>query len=249
MNAKLVRLFWGGIMSDEDKRGAAVLSARFFELPAIPDALREAGTRRHLDKGERISMPDGGWNGCYCVLSGVIGTYGIDRFGVEFLTFILEEGCLFLESDMLEGAQFAESEVAASFVAEQDTELRFIPQNEFQALMCGNTDVACCVALSIAHKMQAFRTLLNESRLHDALWRVANLFAGLADQYGIRRGTRIEIDFDISQQLVGKMLGINRITVAKSMRQLKELGLIEKTDDHYYLKDRNGLDAFLETFR
>lgn len=235
-------------MSDECHEAEVSSSPRFFELGQLPAALQEVGVEKRLEKGERISSSDGEWPGCYYVVRGLIGARGIDAEGTEALTFLLEQGTLFLEANMQEGATLAKSDTVSTFVAEECTELLFLPKSKFQHLMKTDVETANFIACSIAQKMLAFRFLYNESRSHGIPWRIANLFAAFADNYGMAVGTRIKLDYRISQQLLADMLGANRITVAKGMKRLKDLGLIEKTDEFYYVVDRERLRLFLDTF-
>ena len=62
-------------------------------------------------------------------------------------------------------------------------------------------------------------------------------------------GDRVKLNYRISQQLLATMLGANRITVAKGVKRLKELGLVEKTDDFYYIVDEQRLRSYLDTFQ
>ena len=162
---------------------------------------------------------------------------------------MLGPGCIFLESDMLEGMSAADPGVSTNFLAMQDSELLFVAKRDFQRLMKNDMEVANFAALSIAKKMHALRAQLYEGRHHAVLWRTASLFAEFARQHGVQKGDRIMIDFNITQQFVANMLGTNRITVAKSVKRLKELGLIEKTDDYYYICDHAKMNEFLETFQ
>lgn len=220
-------------------------SPRFFELGEPPRLMRDIGIKKSLQKGERIVSSDSEWTGCYYVVSGLIGAYGVDAEGIEALTFLLDEETLFLESNMLEDVTLARSDTVSVFVAENDTELLFFPKQKFRHLMKSDLETANFVARSIAQKMLAFRFLYNESRSHDIPWRIANLFAAFADGYGEPVGDKVKVSYRISQQLLAKMLGANRITVAKGMKRLKELGLIEKTDDFYFITDRKRLSSYL----
>lgn len=224
-------------------------SPRFFELAGIPDALREAGAVKLLGKGERITSPDGEWQGCYYVSKGLIGTYGIDAEGNEIMTFLLGKGTLFLESDMLEGAVLAKSDTMPAFIAEEDTELLFVSKPKFRHLMKTDAETANFVACSIAQKMLAFRFLYNEMRSHDIPWRIANLLTAFADNHGVQVGGKVKIEYRISQQLLATMLGANRITVSKGMKRLKDMGLVEKTDEFYYIVSMEHLRAYLDAFQ
>lgn len=236
-------------MSEDRCETEVSASPRFLELGELPAAMREVGVGRRLRKGERITSSDGEWPGCYYVSKGLIGSRGVDAEGNEALTFLLDEGTLFLESDMLEEVKLAKSHAVPVFAAEVDTELLYFPKPRFRHLMNTDIETANFVARSIAQKMLTFRFLYNESRSHGVPWRIANLFAGFAENYGVRVGDRVKLNYRISQQLLATMLGANRITVAKGVKRLKELGLVEKTDDFYYIVDEQRLRSYLDTFQ
>lgn len=224
-------------------------SPRFVTLGGLPDELARIGVPRHLGAGEEIVFAGGVADGCYYVKQGLVGAYSVDLSGYRSLTFLLEESALFLESNAMEGVVLAQSDTASVFKAEVDTQLLFFPGEAFRRAMAADAPTANFVAGSIAQKMLAFRFMLNTSRAHSVTWRVANLFVSFVENCGRqtdgRADGRIKIDYHISQQLIADMLYANRVTVAKSIKRLKQMGCIEKTDDYYYVKDLAKLRRFL----
>lgn len=239
----------GELMADSNDVYEVSPSPRFFELGALPEALHGVGRCKRLEKGERITSSDGEWPGCYYVSRGLIGARCIDGEGAEALTFLLSEGTLFLEANALEGVTLAKSDTVSAFVTECDSEVLFFPKAEFQRLMRSDAETANFVACSVAQKMLAFRFLYNEVRSHGITWRIANLLAAFAENHGVEVGDRVKLDYPISQQLLAKMLGANRITITKGVKRLKEQGLVEKTDDFYYIVDVEELQRFLRVFQ
>ena len=150
---------------------------------------------------------------------------------------------------MLEGAVLAKSDTVPVFIAEKDTELLFISKSKFRHLMKTDVETANFVACSIAQKMLAFRFLYNEVRSHDVPWRIANLLTAFADNHGVQVNGKVKIEYRISQQLLATMLGANRITIAKGMKRLKDMGLVEKTDEFYYIVSMEHLRSYLDAFK
>jgi hypothetical protein len=52
------------------------------------------------------------------------------------------------------------------------------------------------------------------------------------------------LNFKISHQFIGHLLGINRITSIKIIKKLKGMNYIEQIDGYYYIKDLNGLEQY-----
>lgn len=222
-------------------------SPRFLNMPPLPRSLAAIARPKTLRAGGTISQGNEEWKSCYYVLEGLVGSYTLGSRGNEYLTFLLGAQSLFLESDLVEDACLARMDLSTCFRALRDTKLLEIPQDSYRALMSKDATVANYVALSLAQKMHALRFLLYETRHHDALWQVGNLLLSFASRFGKSEKSRVRIDFELSQQLIADMLGMNRITVTKSIKKLRDRSLIEKVNDTYCVVSMGQLGAFLNS--
>jgi CRP-like cAMP-binding protein len=218
---------------------------RFITPQEIPEAFLHVGMEQTLYAGESLQLTTLKQSGCFFILEGIIETLGIDFEGRDFTTFILDSGTMFLESDMLLGVTISTKGSVGIFKALMDTRLIFIEKTRFLALMETDAQVANLVANLLAQKMHCFRYLFYESDQHGVLWRLANLLFEFASKYGIEKSDRVKIDFPLNQEMMARMLHVNRVTVTKSITQLKDLELIEKANHHYYISNIEGLKKLL----
>ncbi|NLI13544.1 MAG: winged helix-turn-helix domain-containing protein [Peptococcaceae bacterium] len=59
----------------------------------------------------------------------------------------------------------------------------------------------------------------------------------LAENFGTCRDNRIMINLKVSQQMLSNLLGINRITTVKIIKEMNDLELIEQVNGFYCIRD------------
>lgn len=219
-------------------------SPRFVQLGELPAQLRAIGVPKHVDAGWTIISADDNQTGCCYVERGLVEGGSINKDGDESVTFIFGEQSMFLETSMFEGEMLAHSSTAPLFRAVAATDLLFFSRKDIVVVMQTDAEVSNYIAHSIAQKMVVFRSLYNEARCHSMLWRVTNLLLSFAESDGVKSNNKLKLDYSITQSLFARMLGANRVSVARSMKQLKETGLVEKTNDLYYITDLDKLKSF-----
>jgi CRP-like cAMP-binding protein len=57
----------------------------------------------------------------------------------------------------------------------------------------------------------------------------------MAANFGTVKDAWVAINIKITQQMIGNMLGINRITVGKVLKELKEVGVIMMVNGQYWV--------------
>jgi CRP/FNR family transcriptional regulator len=63
----------------------------------------------------------------------------------------------------------------------------------------------------------------------------------LAEKYGEDHDGKVLIRKKYSQQRMADFLHANRTTVARVMKELSDLGLVERINDYYCIRDMDGL--------
>lgn len=226
---------------------SSIVYSRFFSSLTPPDSLLKAGTKRFVPQGEYVECRNGqGGMHCYCVLSGLVSIRGSFEDGHEVREHFLEPGSLFNEAPLIDDVKIAEPQIDLRYRAEADSEILCVSKEKFLDIFHEDIDVACYVARSLAQKYAACDFVLAECTSRGTLWRTANIFKVFAARYGVKDGDRVLIDFDMSQQMVGDMLGTSRISIAKCFKQLKDADILGTVDGRYCIKDMNELERFLE---
>ena len=196
------------------------------------------------DLGEQIAAPRGTMLHatshtpyCYLVQSGLVSSSNpakdnLPRHGAFFL-----QGSLFLESNALSGLPSD-----ATFTAQEDSVLIRIDPQRLKAAMMDNGDVFDLVIGSLAHKFFSANERLRETERDDVRMRVYLMLLGFArDSNDCVGGGWHRISFKLTQQMIGEMLGANRVTVNTAIRSLGENGVVEKRGGRYCVHDPKGL--------
>ena len=127
-----------------------------------------------------------------------------------------EEGTLFMEANAL---LFKPNPV--TFVAATDVRLVRISAETFRKALDEDTELCREVMVSLAYKFLAAMDQVREGSQCDVNWKVCNLLLTFADRYGVPYDGKILIKEKISQQVLANLLGINRITMVRAIKELR----------------------------
>lgn len=215
-------------------------SVRFIDQIEVPASFFEVGVERHYQKNEVIVNYGDRPTGFYLVLKGCVGGVEIEPNGNEMHVVILEPDNTFAEANAL-----LDIPHDCQFKALERTSLLFIDTKTACHLF--RTDLACAqfIAYENMLKMTTIVRNLDEMRTSSVMRRTGNALLEYANRYGVETDNKIKIDYPISQQYFANIVGVNRITINKSFKQFKRLGLLQKIDDFYYLPNRLRLEKFL----
>jgi CRP/FNR family transcriptional regulator len=211
-------------------------------LPNGTDRLLELGEPRHYAKGDVIARQGVIPDRCYVVKSGRILAYEFTVCGNERVYNIMEKGSLFLDANLL-------MQVAAPiyFRAAAPSELVCIDRSALLRGICSDPDINMDIIESISLKFLSAMDQIRESGAHDARWKICNLLLIFADQYGEPYDGKTLIKQSLSQQMMSNLLGINRITTVRIIKNLKGQNLIEQINGFYCIRDTGSLMDYMES--
>ncbi|MBC2888509.1 Crp/Fnr family transcriptional regulator [Gordonibacter massiliensis (ex Traore et al. 2017)] len=208
---------------------AYVMEPHWERLVGLGDeVVLERGEQLHAERDARF---------CYLVLDGMVGSSnpapaGSPQHGAFFL-----RGSLFLESNALSGLP---SDTV--FTALERTTLMRIGRERMKAAMMADGDVFDLVICSLAHKFFSANERLRETERYDVRMRVYLMLLGFAKDCDEPLGDDwYRITFKLTQQMIGDMLGANRVTVNTAVRNLADEGVVDKRDGSYLVRDPKGL--------
>jgi CRP/FNR family transcriptional regulator len=78
--------------------------------------------------------------------------------------------------------------------------------------------------------------------------KLCKLLISLADKHGVDYDGKVLIKLKYSQQKMADYLHVNRITVAKIIKELTDAGLIERINDYYCIRSIDKLQRYMEDF-
>ena len=179
---------------------------------------------------------------CYYVKKGRVASYHLYPNGEERIFELHDVGQLFLENSLLFDAYSP-----VSYRTTCATELVRISKCRMKRAIKDNPLFALAVMEQISYKYQSSMERLRNTTTQNVHWKVCDFFLTFAERYGIPYKGRILIQEKISQQFISNYIGINRITVVRVVKELKNLGLIEKIGRFYYVCDIEGLEEYQRT--
>ena len=211
--------------------------SRFFHHMKGWERFERLGEHIYLPRNHYIVSPGEKAKYCYLVMEGRVISLELTREGTEHIFNVFEEGSIFLESNVL-----ANYEVDVYFQTIAPTELVRITAQTLREEMLRDPEVMQMVFDSFASKYYSAMDQLRENYNHDALWKVYNMMLLLADGIGKPYyGDWIMIDMKITQQMIGSMLGMNRITVSRVLKELREKEMLLLINTAYYCIRRQDL--------
>ena len=168
---------------------------------------------------------------CYLLVSGIVVSTEITETGIERIYNIFNSGSLLLESNLL-----SSTPTTLGYKALSKAEMIKIDRKSLLSAMRESEDVMLFVMNNTADKLESAINRIRENVDHDAEWKVYNILATLAVDYGKQLGDWIKIELKISQQVLSNMLMVNRVTVTKAINKMKEDNTVQFSNGYYYLK-------------
>ena len=173
---------------------------------------------------------------CYVVKKGRVLSYEICSNGEERIYHFNENHSIFLEENLLFGRP-----AAVSFRTACGTELIRIDRTSLMHAIKTDPQIALDIIESTSTKFQSSMEQVRHTRNYSIAWKICDLMISFAESYGVEYDGKILIREKISQQLISSMLGVNRITTVRAIKELKNLGLIGHSNGYYYANDMERL--------
>lgn len=188
-------------------------------------------------ENQYIAMPGDYTRYCYLLLEGRVISLEITEDGTEHVFNVFDEGSVFLESNILCGYK-----AAVYFQTVKPCELVRISEKSLRSAMTEDPLIMQSVFESFASKYYSAMDQLRDIYNQNATWKVYNILLKLADGIGKSYSDDwVMIDMKITLQFLSGLLGLNRITVSKSLKELRESGRIIQVNQNYYCVKKDEL--------
>lgn len=181
----------------------------------------------------------------YYVLSGKIISYEYTASGNERIYAVSTKGSMVLDDSLV-----TQKPIPVYFKTTRDTRAIKIARNSMINAIASDPDFALAIIHSTSEKLLSAMEIIRQTSSTSAAWKVCKLLLTYAKQYGTPYDNKILISEKISQQNIANLLGINRITTLRVMKDLKDMGLIEQINGLYCIRDEENLKRhmdFIET--
>jgi CRP-like cAMP-binding protein len=200
------------------------------------EKIAKLGVRQKYKKGNVFVIEQESGAALFIIVSGKVKIVRMDEDGREVILSIFGPGEFFGEMSLLDG--MARS---ASVIATEKSELLMIHRRDFLELLHEFPSVAISLLAELAMRLRKADMQIKSLSLKDAAGRVANVVLMLADDIGIFRKGKVEIEDLPLQQDIANMAGTSRETVSRMLNMFVEKGQIQLDGSKITIND---YDAF-----
>ncbi len=211
-------------------------------LQRDPLRLESLGQLILVPKGHEIGKFDEIPDYCYLVKSGRIACYEVSCAGEQRIYNIMLPGSMFLEECIL-----YHSPCPVIFKAIEESQLVQIDRCDLVRAFKRDIDVVMDICESLAIKFLSAMEQLRLGPHQSAAWKLCKLLLIYGDQYGVPYKGKLLIKEKISQQMIADILGMNRVTVTRKLKELKNLGLIETVNGCYCIRSVEQMEHHMVT--
>ncbi|MFH0990304.1 MAG: Crp/Fnr family transcriptional regulator [bacterium] len=199
--------------------------------------IAKLGVRKKYKRGNIVVLEQEMGAALFIIISGKVKIVRTDEEGREVILSIFGPGEFFGEMSLLDG--LARS---ASVVALAKAELFMIHRRDFLKLLHEHPQVAICLLGELTMRLRKADSQIKSLSLKDAAGRVANVILMLADDIGVFRKGKVEIDELPLQQDMANMAGTSRETVSRMIHKFI-------TDGHLILNGNKLIINDYDEFR
>lgn len=216
---------------------------RLFEqlTPAQCDRLDRSAVMRDFGRGDLIYFPNQPGTSVLLLAKGRVKIKHITPEGKEAILAFIDEGELFGELALLDGAtrdEYAEAVASSQVLA--------IPREDLLWLVEQRPDVALHIM-----KLVGLRRRRIENRLRNVMFcssreRVVGVLLELLETHGQPKGDHFELTLRLSHQEIASLIGATRETVTVVLGRLQLERLIDVRRRRIVVLDREGLVRALD---
>jgi CRP/FNR family transcriptional regulator len=210
-------------------------------LPHGTDSLEEMGFFKKLPKGDVFIEPGEIPKYCYVIKKGGVVGFEYTEGGEERIYYIMLPGSLMLESFVI-----LNKPCPVSFKTIKPTELICIDRHTLIEQMSNDFSLVMSIIESTSYKLLSAMDQVRAVECHNTVWRFCNLLLMFADKYGVPYEGKIMIAEKVSQQTLSNLLGLNRITVNRIIKKLRNMELVLNLNGYYCIPDTERLRRHMD---
>lgn len=210
--------------------------SQLIELPRGTSRLEELGMNITYAKNQIILEAGEVPQYCYVITRGRVAGFEYTLAGQERIYTLNEKNSVNLDANLI-----MNYETPVSFKALETTEVIAIDRPTLMNMVSSDPEIAIDMLQSISIKFLSTMEQLRHTNYHSAEWKICDLLLDWARKYGVPYDDKILIKEKLSQQMISNLLGINRITAVRAIKDLKTMGLIETINGYYCIRDINRL--------
>lgn len=209
------------------------------ELPSIVQAdIRARMVVRTLQDSERLYERNAEATGLYQVLSGFVQLKGTGASGNEFLITVYGPGHCLGEVPLL-----SNSDRAYDAIAQGETQVATLAKADFDELSLRYPEIPQILMNKLCLVIAGLLAHIEKSALAPLRERLASLILSASEAYGTEEKDGIVIAMPLSQEDMGKMLGVTRHSIQRELKYWKAEGIALKKKGRWVITDLNTLKS------
>lgn len=220
------------------------LIRHIYSLPRGIKRLEQMGETIKVPKGTELNSINEIPDFCYVVKSGRVVCYELTYNGEQRIYSFMEPNSIFLEECLLldvPSPVLFKTMVPSVLVRIHKCALKHAFKCDIDSVL----DICHSLALKFLSAMGQIRC----AQQRPVEWKICRLIQILADNYGAGYDGKTLIAEHISHQTLADMLGINRVTVSKKVKELKDLSLIEQVNGFICIRDKEALKKHMDLMK
>ena len=199
------------------------------------------GTRLKVPKNTVIYRAGDPCEYCYLILDGRVKAHEVTYDGADNIYNYCSSGTLIMELSAILGQK-----LPLEFTTITPCILVKISRTELLRAVTAGGEMTLDMFMSICSKFTAIMEQLRESSSHCVEWKLSNLLLNYADRFGSHYDGKVLIEEKLSQQMLANILRVNRMTVAKALGNLKDLGLVEHINGYWCIRSTDQLRRHMD---
>jgi len=200
--------------------------------------LAALGHTTHIPKNTELNKLGDVPDCCYIVKTGRVICYESTYSGERRVYNFMEPNSIFMEECML-----FDRPCPVIFKTIVPSELVRIEKCDMKRAFKHDIDIVMDICESLSMKFLSAMEQIRCGQQRNAEWNICKLLQTFAEQYGVPYDGKLLIKEKLSQQMAGDLLGMNRVTVARKFKDLKDISLLESINGFYCIR---SLDQLIE---
>lgn len=214
---------------------------QFYFSESHIERFKQMGTYMEVPKNFILCEAGEAPDSCYYIVKGQVVSYEYTASGGEHVFSSNGEGAMILVPSMV-----ITHELTLNFKTSKPSHLIRIRREVLFQIIAEDPDIAADFIYSLSARLIGTIEQFRERGNYSVTWRVCNLLVSMAERNGVDYDGKILIQEKMSQQNMANRLQANRVTVARSMKELKDYGLVEYINGYYCIRSIEKLKRHME---
>lgn len=193
-------------------------------------AIRHLVSDCQYERGDTVFLQGDERHSVFFILRGLVKVTKVDAEGREHVVNILGSGQMFPHTGFFEEEPYPGTAVALS-----TTQVLVMPSELFERLLMKHPVIMRRLMKVMENKIRHLQSRLREVVLFNSLERVQALLRHFVDEHGVLTPQGIHLQLPVTNTEMAHMIGLTRESVNRTLRQLKNDGVLVIGPDGWLL--------------